>query len=593
MRLLFLLISLMKRLIITILGTLFITWNSYALDGRVQEVYSWFLWNIQQNYTSEEQKIILNKVNSIAQDYIYSDDSKISSSYMDDLLKLSNESLYDIWLREELSQTSQKSLELTTRLALENELEVVTPSSPISRLISNGTRDFIATNSEREFIQDWGIYRLDYSQYFVIESSNTSAFSSKQWIMIQEWWQNRFIEEYSFKRKIPYSELITSFAWFFTPNHKVVSRSWNFYAYNFTNFRFFEDDYGVYQTQIVNSWFSEDTTFIYRDEDWKYSFITDYSDHGIIPKESIFWVPDKHVFLDSLRDDSKYPSLNIGGSLENIENIVWIITAWKNQEQKIEAIYAWVLDNIEYTRNVDLNNEQIFSWIEAFRNSDGVCTWYTKLMLYMLWFAWIHDAEVIRWHVIDAADFPDIGHAWIRIGNKYYDPTFDDPVWITQTKQSDEYKYFWLPRDIFYANRFEYEDLPEEFESASESQINQYIYSYLTDLLPKYSNQIDTYKVFKPILFREQYNISFNTIITPSLLSQKVWSYTVDDNSFRFSENNEEKRISHIRYYVLNNSNTENILEVLNYNVDDLYLFNWQNDSWDREWRLAYEIEVR
>jgi len=30
--------------------------------------------------------------------------------------------------------------------------------------------------------------------------------------------------------------------------------------------------------------------------------------------------------------------------------------------------------------------------------------------------------------VIDAADFPNIGHAWLRIDDKYYDPTFDDPV---------------------------------------------------------------------------------------------------------------------------------------------------------------------
>lgn len=49
-------------------------------------------------------------------------------------------------------------------------------------------------------------------------------------------------------------------------------------------------------------------------------------------------------------------------------------------------------------------------------------------MLYMLNYAGVHDVEVIRGHVIDAQDFPTIGHAWIRIGDRYYDPTFDDPI---------------------------------------------------------------------------------------------------------------------------------------------------------------------
>ena len=60
----------------------------------------------------------------------------------------------------------------------------------------------------------------------------------------------------------------------------------------------------------------------------------------------------------------------------------------------------------------------------------------------MLSLAGIHDVEVIAGHVIDAADFPQIGHAWIRIGDKYYDPTFDDPVGSTQTKTQENYRFF-------------------------------------------------------------------------------------------------------------------------------------------------------
>jgi len=49
---------------------------------------------------------------------------------------------------------------------------------------------------------------------------------------------------------------------------------------------------------------------------------------------------------------------------------------------------------------------------------------------------------MIKGNVIDAADFPQIGHAWVRIGDTYYDPTFDDPLGNMQVKQRDEYKYF-------------------------------------------------------------------------------------------------------------------------------------------------------
>jgi len=86
-----------------------------------------------------------------------------------------------------------------------------------------------------------------------------------------------------------------------------------------------------------------------------------------------------------------------------------------NQEEKIQSIYAWILENISYSSDVRLDDEKIFSGVETFKNNEGVCTGYTKLMLYMLFYAGIYDVEVIRGHVIDAADFPQIGHAWVRI----------------------------------------------------------------------------------------------------------------------------------------------------------------------------------
>ncbi|MDQ7023901.1 MAG: hypothetical protein Q9M97_10560 [Candidatus Gracilibacteria bacterium] len=44
----------------------------------------------------------------------------------------------------------------------------------------------------------------------------------------------------------------------------------------------------------------------------------------------------------------------------------------------------------------------------------------------------------------------------MKIGKLYYDPTFDDPIGQNSTKEFNEYKYFGLPKDLLYANRFDY-----------------------------------------------------------------------------------------------------------------------------------------
>ncbi len=72
------------------------------------------------------------------------------------------------------------------------------------------------------------------------------------------------------------------------------------------------------------------------------------------------------------------------------------LTKGASREQKIAAIYAWILQNISYTENINFEDQQIFSGIETFRQKTGVCTGYTRLFLYMLSLAGIHDVEVIE-----------------------------------------------------------------------------------------------------------------------------------------------------------------------------------------------------
>ena len=393
------------------------------------------------------------------------------------------------------------------------------------------------------------------------------------------------------KNQIPYSQLTKEFSTFLTSTYTFREENDFYFGYNFNSFRFYENKYWVSEWDLAASGFSKEKELLYKDEDGRYNFISDYKKNKLVAAPTIFWVPMKERILSELRDDAKFPTQNIDTYMREIKSIAEELSAWKTREQTIEAIYSWILENISYSEVIDLNDERIFSAIETFKNSEWVCTGYTKLMLYMLAFAGVRDVEVIRGQVIDAQDFPEIGHAWIRIGDRYYDPTFDDPVWALDTKSRDEYTYFGLPRDIFYANRFEYADLPESFKTKTDPEIREYIFNYLRALLPKYKWQSEYDNVFAPVRFRETYNISHITSITPSLLSEKIGSYTVNNDSFTYTRDGTQKRITGIKYFVLTSQNTERVLQQLFYDTDSLSLFNWQTESWAREWRLAYQLD--
>jgi hypothetical protein len=105
----------------------------------------------------------------------------------------------------------------------------------------------------------------------------------------------------------------------------------------------------------------------------------------------------KHHLLDYLADDMKYNSLNIESTLHEMKQISsHFMDTSNSQEEYIEKSYSWILENISYTENIDLEDQEIFSAIEAFNQGNGVCTAYAKLMNYFLFFGGISNAEMIR-----------------------------------------------------------------------------------------------------------------------------------------------------------------------------------------------------
>ena len=324
--------------------------------------------------------------------------------------------------------------------------------------------------------------------------------------------QNQELREASLKNtqrasQVAYSELAWDFRWVFTPDWRVQKIGQEYFWYNFNTFRYFESAYGVSERDLAGSNISKNENFVYINDTGRVNFISDYAVHPIAQETDVFWLPEKKRFLNELSDDAQFPSSDMSATLQDIRALTQELTAWKSKAESIALIYKWILDNIEYTREIDISNSQIFSGIETFTTGSWVCTGYTKLMLYMLQYAGIRDAEVIRGHVIDAPDFPTIWHAWLRIWDRFYDPTFDDPIWAERTKSVDEYKFYGLPKDIFYANRFDYGSLPESIEQASLDERYTYIFNTLQDLLPKYWNGAKNYLIFKPVLFYQKYRV--------------------------------------------------------------------------------------
>ncbi len=582
------------KIYIFLLFCLLIPSGVFAIDPKIETAYENLANRVDRKYSQDMQQIIFadlaNKLENLSE--------RTSTSsilpLIDDLQMLNNEKLYKLWLEWELSISTQKVQELREVAVFKSEL----PERDIPQYIQWiiwWDIQYIHTDDSREYFDGTDIKRIQYSSYVPIDESNASRLKNKSGIIIYDtstWY--RFVADYSLERKIPYSELAGKFNSFLTENHRVTEKNGKYYAYNFINFRYFEDKYGAYPSSLETSWFDYSNTLLYKRSDWGYNFVSDYTQYPIADSNLVFWVPEKHLMLDYLREDAKFESIDMNSQLEWIKALSKSLTQWKTRQESIQSIYAWILNNVEYTRVINLSDEKIFSWIETFIAWEWVCTWYTKLSSYLFYFAGYHDVEVIRWHVIDAQDFPEIWHAWLKIWELYYDPTFDDPIWAENTKNPSDYKYFWLPKDIFYANRYEYDDLPEYLNTASKDEIHNHIFNKLTSLIPKYQGSLDEYPVFWEIVFRNKYNLSATTDISPELLASKIWSYTVENNSFKYiDDSGTQKQVIWFRYYPLGSDSVSAVLDLFWYDTSELTLFYWQKESWDYEWRLAYEIETR
>lgn len=562
------------------------------IDPKIEKSFNKLSLQLEKKYSNKKRILFLEKINSkikhaLEVKKIWESKKKI----LLDVVKLSNEEIFKIQSEEKIKNSSQKFLEANIISKLNRELSKIEWEFFTKEM----WKKVYKISEKQEFIENNSIKRIKFSKYYKITTENYNQLKSKKWVIIvNAKWENWLLEKYNIEEKKSYSDAEKLFKNFITYNKKHFLDNNIFYSYNFSNYTFFEDRYGFYDSDLIDNKIDKNTTVLYLSENTKYNFIVKNKKVKLINSDIIYWITDKKDFLDDLINDKLHLTEDTDELFIKLKSEISWLTNSSTKKEKIKKIYDFVLNNIEYTKNLDTSDKKIFSWILSYKNKDWVCEWYAKLASYSLKFAWVPEVDVIRWDVIDAQDFPKIGHAWLKIWKLYYDPTFDDPIGQAQTREYEDYLYFWLPKDLLYANRFDYWDTPESLKSKWIEYRTKLVNKNLSELSDKYKNK--KYLVLKWVDFNKKYKIEvWKTIdildakkILPfySVTEKQNWEITIIMNK-------KEKNITKLQYFQVTDSNIEQIFKQRNYNIDWLYLFNWKKKDWTYEYRVWFDVEIK
>jgi hypothetical protein len=367
----------------------------------------------------------------------------------------------------------------------------------------------------------------------------------------------------------------------------IFEENWIWYAYLFDERKYTQDYLNLRKEYLLQNWFRENQTLVFfSNEEKSINFVQNYRKVKLIKDSVIFWFPDKYDLLKTLKGNKeKHPYNDDDNDFLNLEKVSIEITkqVYKD-ENKIAIIYDYILKNLQYPETIDFDDYKLFSWIEAFKWKITVCEWYVELFNLMLWFNDI-SSQVFIWDVITATDYPKISHAWVKIGDYYYDPTFDDPIWTKETKTKDKYLFFKIPKDLFYTDRFDYLDSPEELKTTSFEYRENLVKANLIAIFPKYKNS--NYKTLAPYNFRNKYGIPLNSEISINDL-KKIMQYW-ELNEAKLNINWQIKNVKTMLYKTITDDNIiEKLLESYDYNINWLYLIYWV-----KSWQPAQYIVVK
>jgi len=594
----------MKKVFIKIISFIIIFFSIYNISyaekyqvaSKIKIIFSSFTKKLEKKYTEKKEIIFLEKINKKI--HFFLDNKKISSKkykILKDILVLSNEEIFKLNKTIRLKNNSQKILEANIIWELRSKLNKIKTNSISEKFTNSSEIKKIKVSNKFEFTENNKIKKIIFKKYFEVNNKNYSHFTKKRWyILLKENWKNWFIENWKIEEKIPYSNAQKYTKSYIKEGNNYFIDNNIFYSYKFKNFISFEDKYWFYNSDLTDNNFNIKNSILYLWINKKYNFIKNYTKIKLINSDIIYWITDKNIFLKHLINDKLYLTDDTDKLFINLKSEILKLTNWLKKEEKIKNIYNFILSNVSYTTKINLNDKKIFSWILTYKNKSWVCEWYAKLASYSLKFAWIPDADVIRWDVIDAQDFPKIWHAWLKIWDLYYDPTFDDPIGQTETRQFEKYKYFWLPRDLLYANRFNYWVTPNILKSKSLEYRKSFVNQRLSKLSDKYKWK--NYLILKWTDFLKSNNIEVWKKIDIESAKKIIPFYEVEEKEnweIIFYKGWNKKNIRKLQFYTVTNDTIEQVFIQVNYKTEWLYLFNWTKKDWSKEWRVWFDVEIR
>jgi hypothetical protein len=432
---------------------------------------------------------------------------------------------------------------------------------------------YISQKNERVIDED--IYRATYSSWDIV-----TIYKQGLWYIT--------VGEVTFERKIPFTEIMQDWAekfLLYSSSFFIKEGSYNTYSYN--TYYTIHSNYGIYESDINNGWFTYLDAVFLRLWDIKNNVTFQPKQTQLFPlsylpsptKQQEYFI--NMSVIDVLRIEKDYSQ-----TFKNIINVAKEITKWKqNDEEKILAIYDWMVQNISYPVNYKISDDTIYSWLEAFKNKSAVCEWQALLMYYLLKLSWIQNVEYIDWFQIDAWDFPEVRHAWIQIGEYFYDPSFE---YLYQEDPS-KYLYYKIPYDIFYTNKFNTYDLPEDFYKKTQEVMNDWVEEQRYLLTDKYT-AFNNYMVLKKSFFKKEYWILPTKSISLWDLISFLPEYTLTVTDWKV-DTNASTYPNNVDFYPIVNlwENIEGILYENNFNIskfviikkyqDGVFVSYWLSDS--------------
>ena len=184
---------------------------------------------------------------------------------------------------------------------------------------------------------------------------------------------------------------------------------------------------------------------------------TTISEEGIkLPKDTytkLSQSPNKNfIVLEILQAKQKIGTGEVQKQMDSMNKKVQELTKWATtKDQKLSRIYERILTNISYDKNRQNNMSTFYDnsiGILSYRNKKWICGGIAHIFWIMAFYAGETDIKHEEGTTLDRN-----AHVWLKIGNFYYDPTFDIYLRESKVTSSWQYYYFKLPKNVIALDR--------------------------------------------------------------------------------------------------------------------------------------------